>query len=57
MESRDVFVGGLWGFAIIALVGAIYGRLDGLFVLIFFIVAVVVSFSVVEMPTTKRNAP
>ncbi len=43
-------VAGLWAFAIISLVGAIYGKLDGLAVLIFFIIAVVVSFGIVVMP-------
>ncbi len=50
MDSREIMVAGLWAFAIISLVGAIYGKLDGLAVLIFFIIAVVVSFGIVVMP-------
>ncbi len=50
MESRNIMLMGLWAFAIISLVGGMYGRLDGFFVLVFFIVAVAVSLGVVAMP-------
>jgi uncharacterized membrane protein len=50
-------VAGLWTFAIIALIGGIYGKLDGLVLVVFFIVAVVVSLGVVAMPTSERKSP
>lgn len=50
-------VAGLWTFAIIALIGGIYGKLDGLVLVVFFIVSVVVSLGVVAMPTSERKSP
>lgn len=37
---------GVWGFLIIYLIGIIFGRLDGFFLLIFFILAASISFAV-----------
>ncbi len=56
VDSREILVTGVWAFAIISLVGAIYGKLDGVAVLIFFIVAVVVSFGIVAMPKPESRA-
>jgi hypothetical protein len=50
-------VAGLWTFAIVALIGGIYGKLDGFVLLIFFIVAVVVSLGIVVMPTSESKSP
>ena len=55
MEGKDILIAGLWAFAMVSLVGGIYGRLDGFFVLVFFIVAVVVSLGVVAMPKAKTQ--
>lgn len=55
--SREITVAGLWTFAILALVGGIYGRLDGFAMLLFFIVAVVVSLGVVAMPKPESKTP
>lgn len=53
MESREITVAGVWAFAVIALIGGIYGKLDGFAILLFFIFAVVVSLGVVAMPTSQ----
>ena len=56
MESRNIMLVGLWAFAIISLIGGMYGRLDGFIVLIFFIVAVVVGFGAVAMPKANTQS-
>jgi len=55
LESRNIMLVGLWSFAIISLIGGIYGRLDGFVMLMFFIVAVVVSLGAVAMPKAKTQ--
>ena len=55
MESKELMVAGLWVFAIVSLIGGIMGKLDGFFILIFFIVAVVVSYGLVRMPKSKTS--
>jgi hypothetical protein len=57
LESKEIMVAGLWTFAIIALIGGIYGKLDGFVLLVFFIVAVAVSFGVIAMPTSEHKSP
>ena len=56
MESRDIALVGLWAFAIVSLLGGIAGQLDGFWVVIVFIVAVVVSVGVVAMPKANAQA-
>lgn len=46
MESKNIIHFGVWAFLIIYLMGIIFGRLDGFFLLIFFILAISVSFAV-----------
>lgn len=46
LESKDMIHLGVWAFLIIYLIGIILGRLDGFFLLIFFILAVSISFAV-----------
>ena len=54
MESTNIFLAGLWTFVIIALLGGIFGKLDGLAILMFFIVALIVSLGIVMMkPRTQ----
>ncbi len=55
LESRDIMLVGLWVFVIISLVGGIYGRLDGLVVVMLFIIAVVVSYGVIAMPKARAQ--
>ncbi len=50
-------VAGLWTFAVVALIGGIYGKLDGLVLLLFFIVAVAVSSWAAAMPTSEHKGP
>lgn len=46
MDSKNLIHAGVWGFLMIYLIGIIFGRLDGFFLLIFFILAVSISFAV-----------
>ncbi len=46
---------GLWVFVIVSLVGGIYGRLDGLVVIMLFIIAVIVSYGVIAMPKARAQ--
>lgn len=55
MRTKEITIAGLWGFAIIALLGGIFGALDGLAVLMFFIVAVVVSVGLAVMPASEAG--
>ena len=55
MESRGIMLVGLWTFAIVSLLGGIYGRLDGFIVVMLFIVAVVVSLGAIAMPKAKAQ--
>jgi hypothetical protein len=56
MGSREILVAGVWAFAIVALIGGIYGKLDGFVLLVFFSVAVVVSLGVIVMPTSEPKS-
>lgn len=53
MGSREITVAGLWSFAVISLIGGLYGKLDGFAIILFFIVAVVVSLALVTMPASE----
>ncbi len=57
MGTREITVAGLWAFAIIALIGGIFGKLDGLVLLLFFLIAIGVSLGIVAMPNVQLNAP
>lgn len=57
MGSREITVAGLWSFAIIALIGGLYGRLDGFALMLFFVVALVVSVGVVAVPGSEAKGP
>lgn len=54
MESSGIILVGVWAFAIISLIGGIFGALDGFWIIIFFIVAVGVSFAVIA--TNEKTA-
>jgi hypothetical protein len=55
--SKEIMVAGLWTFAIVALIGGIYGKLDGFGVFMFFIVAVAVSLGIVATSTSEHKSP
>ena len=57
LVSREITVAGLWSFAIIALIGGLYGKVDGFALMLFFIVAVAVSLGVVAMHAYKTEGP
>lgn len=57
MGAKEITVAGLWTFTIVALIGGIYGKLDGLVLLVFFMVAVGVSLGVVAMPISENKGP
>jgi Ca2+/H+ antiporter len=57
MESKEITVAGLWIFAIVALIGGIYGKLDGGVLLVFFVAAVGVSLGIVAMPNSGHGGP
>ena len=57
LGTKEIVVAGLWTFAIVALIGGIYGKLDGLVLLVFFIVAVGVSLGAIAMPKSAQNGP
>lgn len=52
---KEITATGLWGFTIVALIGGIYGKLDGFAIFIFFIIALVVSVGLVAMPTENAG--
>lgn len=55
MGSKEIMVAGLWIFAVVALIGGIYGKLDGFALLLFFLVAVAVSVGVSLTPTPEHK--
>lgn len=55
METRDIATAGIWAFAIISLLGGILGQLDGLWIVIFFLAAVIVSVGLAAMPRAESQ--
>ncbi len=55
--AKEITIAGLWTFAIIALVGGLYGKLDGFALFMFFILAMVISLGLIVLPASGQKNP